>query len=310
MILSYGEILLDVFQNDKTGKKSAFVGGAPFNLICQAKKMNAETLFVGNVGNDAEGQMVQKYFKDNSIVKDGLRIDSQRKTTVSLVTTMKNGERSFVFHRDNTADPYFDKSSLEYIRKADIVHLGSLMLSQKEGFSFALEVIQKAKELHRVLSFDFNYREDVFSNKNEAIEIYSQIYPACDIIKLSEDELELFSEGNSIEERLMNFQNKPKLILVTLGKRGSLAYTNGKIIKAESIKVNPIDTTGAGDSFYGTFLASVDSFGLHEICFMESLLKCTLRFANVAGALSTTKRGALSSLPTYAEVEKELEKNV
>lgn len=310
MILSYGEILLDVFQNDKTGKKSAFVGGAPFNLICQAKKMNAETLFVGNVGNDAEGQMVQKYFKDNSIVKDGLRIDSQRKTTVSLVTTMKNGERSFVFHRDNTADPYFDKSSLEYIRKADIVHLGSLMLSQKEGLSFALEVIQKAKELHRILSFDFNYREDVFSNKNEAIEIYSQIYPACDIIKLSEDELELFSEGNSIEERLMNFQNKPKLILVTLGKRGSLAYTNGKIIKAESIKVNPIDTTGAGDSFYGTFLASVDSFGLPEICFMESLLKCTLRFANVAGALSTTKRGALSSLPTYAEVEKELEKLV
>lgn len=310
MILSYGEILLDVFQNDKTGKKSAFVGGAPFNLICQAKKMNAETLFVGNVGNDAEGQMVQKYFKDNSIVKDGLRIDSQRKTTVSLVTTMKNGERSFVFHRDNTADPYFDKSSLEYIRKAGIVHLGSLMLSQKEGLSFALEVIQKAKELHRILSFDFNYREDVFSNKNEAIEIYSQIYPACDIIKLSEDELELFSEGNSIEERLMNFQNKPKLILVTLGKRGSLAYINGKIIKAESIKVKPIDTTGAGDSFYGTFLASVDSFGLHEICFMESLLKCTLRFANVAGALSTTKRGALSSLPTYAEVEKELEKNV
>lgn len=310
MILSYGEILLDVFQNDKTGKKSAFVGGAPFNLICQAKKMNAETLFVGNVGNDAEGQMIQKYFKDNSIVKDGLRIDSQRKTTVSLVTTMKNGERSFVFHRDNTADPYFDKSSLEYIRKADIVHLGSLMLSQKEGLSFALEVIQKAKELHRILSFDFNYREDVFSNKNEAIEIYSQIYPACDIIKLSEDELELFSEGNSIEERLMNFQNKPKLILVTLGKRGSLAYTNGKIIKAESIKANPIDTTGAGDSFYGTFLASVDSFGLHEICFMESLLKCTLRFANVAGALSTTKRGALSSLPTYAEVEKELEKLV
>lgn len=307
MIISFGEILLDTF-TDKNKKTQVFVGGAPFNVAYQAHRMGNDVLFVGNIGNDDAGKKIQKFFADNGLDDEGLRIDNKRKTTLSKVE-LKNGERTFTFERDDAADPYFDDDSLDFISQGDLIHVGSLMLSAKEGREFASQIISFAKAQKKTLSFDINYRKDIFKDKKEAIDIYEEFYPQFDIVKFSMEELQLFTGENDIEPALKKLKKGPKLILVTLGREGSLAYCNNRITKEKSFKVASIDTTGAGDAFFGTFLSEVDSIGLREITFLPSLLQSSLKFSNIAGALTTTKKGAIPAIPSYKEVNAFLEKH-
>lgn len=305
MIVSFGEILLDTF-SDRDGRNQAFVGGAPFNVAYQAWKMGNEVLFVGNVGNDSAGKRIRRFFQEEGLDERGIRVDQKRKTTISKVE-LKKGERSFSFERENTADPYFDENSLDFISLAEVVHVGSLMLSVKEGRDFASKIISFAKAQKKILSFDVNYREDVFKNRDRAISIYEEFYPQFDIVKFSQDELKLFTGENDVAVALGRLKKGPKMILVTLGKEGSLAYLNGCIYKEKSFDVNSIDTTGAGDAFFGTFLSEVDSIGFTEMNLMPSLLQSSLKFSNIAGALATTKKGAVPAIHSYKEINSFLE---
>lgn len=305
MIVSFGEILLDTF-SDRDGRNQAFVGGAPFNVAYQAWKMGNEVLFVGNVGNDSAGKRIRRFFQEEGLDERGIRVDQKRKTTISKVE-LKKGERSFSFERENTADPYFDEKCLDFISLADVVHVGSLMLSVKEGRDFASKIISFAKAQKKILSFDVNYREDVFKNRDRAISIYEEFYLQFDIVKFSQDELKLFTGENDVAVALGRLKKGPKMILVTLGKEGSLAYLNGCIYKEKSFDVNSIDTTGAGDAFFGAFLSEVDSIGFTEMNLMPSLLQSSLKFSNIAGALATTKKGAVPAIHSYKEINSFLE---
>lgn len=300
MIVCYGEILIDSFVDGE--KKEEHVGGAPFNLAMAAKKTGASVSFHGNIGNDEAGKMILEYFKKEKLPVSGLHTVPDQKTTIAQVS-LDHGERNFTFLRNPGADAFFDESSLKDIANGDIVHLGSLMLSSETGRAFARKVVSKAKELHKLLSFDINFRSDIFKDTEEALSIYEEFYPQADIVKFSEDELALFTKEEELEKALPLLKKGPKLVLVTLGKNGSLAYAKGKILQVPSVPVEPVDTTGAGDCFFGTFLSQADSIGFYELTAIPSLLKSALRFSNIAAALTTKKRGALSALPTYKEVE-------
>jgi fructokinase len=306
MIVCYGEILIDSFVDGE--KKEEHVGGAPFNLVMAAKKVGASVSFHGAIGNDEAGKLIEDYFKKEKLPLSGLRIVPDQKTTIAQVT-LKDGERDFRFLRDPGADVFFDESSLDDIAHGDIVHLGSLMLSSEKGREFARKVVKKTKELHKLLSFDINFRSDIFKDSAEALRIYEEFYPQADIVKFSSDELALFTKENDVDKALPLLKKGPKLVLVTLGKDGSLAYFREKTLPVPSVSVHPVDTTGAGDCFFGTFLSQIDSIGLEELCAIPSLMKSALRFSNIAAALTTQKRGALSALPTYKEVEKAMQEN-
>ncbi len=307
MIVCYGEILLDTFVNKATGKVASFVGGAPFNVAYQAKKIGNQVLFVGNIGKDEAGKTILKFFSDNDLDTSGLHILKDKKTTISSVE-LDQGERSFTFQREDKTDAFFLDDSLDLISQGDVIHVGSLMLSVIEGRDFLRQILSYGKSQKKILSFDINYREDIFKNEEEAIKIYEEVYPQFDIVKFSKEELTLFTKIDDPYKAVEKLKKGPKLILVTLGKDGSFAYCNNRIIKAKSIKVKAVDTTGAGDAFLGAFLSNVDSLGLHEMMFIPSLMESNLKFSNIAGALATTKKGALESIPSSKEISSMLEK--
>ncbi len=307
MIVCYGEILLDTFVNKATGKVASFVGGAPFNVAYQAKKIGNQVLFVGNIGKDDAGKTILKFFSDNDLDTSGLHILKDKKTTISSVE-LDQGERSFTFQREDKTDAFFLDDSLDLISQGDVIHVGSLMLSVIEGREFLRQILSYGKSQKKILSFDINYREDIFKNEEEAIKIYEEVYPQFDIVKFSKEELTLFTKIDDPYKAVEKLRKGPKLILATLGKDGSFAYCNNRIIKAKSIKVMAVDTTGAGDAFLGAFLSNVDSLGLHEMMFIPSLMESNLKFSNIAGALATTKKGALESIPSSKEISSMLEK--
>ncbi len=305
MIIIYGEILIDM--NKVIGRESFdyFVGGAPFNVAYSIQKSKGQVIFIGNVGNDLMGKYIKSFVKSQKIDDSFITIDNEHNTTLAFVLNNEEGERDFCFARKNGADYYLKEELLGEIQKANIVHVGSLMLSEDYGFKFAKKIINEAKKQKKIISFDINYRDDIFTSKEEAIKRYKEVYRDCDLIKISSDELDLFSYGKTLEEKLYNFALNNQKIFITLGKEGSALYQNNKLIRVESIDVKPVDTTGAGDAFYGTILSFIDQEGFEKFFNDEDKIKKYLFLANKQGAYATLKKGALSGVVSYNELIQE-----
>lgn len=298
MVLSIGEILVDIFV-DKDNR-TIYAGGAPFNVACNISSFNnGKVGFYGSIGKDTNGMFLNEFAKKR-ISNLYLDILDEYDTTQAIVT-LDNGERSFRFVRG--ADYIFDINRLKDIDFGDvnIVHLGSLMLSEPKGRDFINETIKYIRLFKKCLiSFDVNYRDDIFSSPEEAKKAFLDVIRQVDVIKFTEEELTLLSGQDDIRTGLDILLNKNQIAVVTLGKDGSVFYSKDKYIKVDTYPLKPVDTTGAGDAFYSYFLYRLD-LGLdinNEIDIKNTLLR-----ANVVGGLTTQKKGAIDTAPKLEEVE-------
>lgn len=292
MILSVGEILADMIGQKEDGVTTfkAFCGGAPFNLAVNAKQSGAKVGFVGRVGNDVIGRFVLCEAQKAHLDRLDIQIDAECNTTIAFVT-LTDGERDFAFNRHDTADFNidFDDIDFESYENLEIVHLGSLMLSEQKGREFAEKIANKASELGAKLSFDMNFRKDIYKNFEDAKRAYAPFVERADIIKFSDDELADYTGISDMDEAAKSVLKKDKLLLVTLGKSGSAYYYNGlKGIVPSISGVKCVDTTGAGDAFFGAFLTNIEGKELTE----ENIVYA-MQQGNIKGAKTTEFYGAI-----------------
>lgn len=303
MVLCIGEILADLIGECKDGivKYERFVGGAPLNVACGINNLGGSVGFVGSVGDDIIGRYLHDYCTNLGFDYLDIYLDLKHNTTLAFVENDPNGERSFCFFRQNTADYQISEKRLDCIAKANIVHVGSLMLREEVGRQLARFIMDYAKKNNVKISFDINFRDDIYNSTEEAKEIYLEFIKKADILKFSEDEVSLFS-GKIELESINDIVRPDQIVFVTLGSKGSYCQFNGKNINVESIKIKPVDTTGAGDAFYACVLKFLDEINLSELTL--DYVKEVLRKANCCGALACSKKGALSALPTVEELNK------
>ena len=208
MILSIGEILADMIGQKVNGVTTfkAFCGGAPFNLAVNAKQSGAKVGFVGRVGNDVIGRFVLCEAQKAHLERLDIQIDAERNTTIAFVT-LTDGERDFAFNRHDTADFNidFDDIDFESYENFEIVHLGSLMLSEQKGREFAEKVANKASELGAKLSFDMNFRKDIYRDLS-----FMTYAPVLFISALTGQRTERIFE-------LVNFVNDQSSMRITTG---------------------------------------------------------------------------------------------
>lgn len=295
MIHSIGEILLDCFQKEE-GKDSlsleCHLGGAPFNVAANVISFGGEASFYGAIGEDPFGS-----FALSEASRYGVKLHlAKRKvnTTLALVT-LKDGERSFSFLRDPGADYLLDIEeflSTASLHERDIVHVGSLLLSKKEGCIFLGELLKALKGKGFRLSFDINLRVDLYESKESALKIYREYLKSFDIVKVSSDELAYFGYEEA-EGFLKEELQEGVSLFVTYGEKGSAYLEKGRRVEALSKKLHPIDTTGAGDAFYAR--------ALYELSKGKGLLSDAeigeiLQKANESGADALMHKGALPSL--------------
>ena len=299
MILCIGEILADMIgsKREQSMRFDCFAGGAPFNVACGIAKLGCRAAFFGCVGNDAVGRFLREYADGVKGLQSRISVSPDRNTTLAFVTLSEEGERSFSFYRRHTADYALELSAVRpLLADADIVHLGSLMLSEEAGRRFAEEVCSAVKESGKRLSFDVNYREDIFASAEEARRIYSAWLERADILKLSDDEADLFF-GEERERSLLCLSEGRK-VFVTLGRRGARLYENGAFTERPTVPAATVDTTGAGDAFYAGALSRIDAG--------ENDAGRLLLYANVCGAIATERYGATAGLPSAEEVRERL----
>ena len=292
MIWSIGEILADIVVDD--GECRVNAGGAPFNAAVAACDAGAEVLFVGRVGCDLLGDglvsVSERYLPDSTLIQR----DESRATTVAIVSLL-NGERSFAFCRKDTADYHIDVDEIPFDRltKGDIVNIGTLALAEKEGAEYIGRICDIVAERDAVTAVDVNFRESLFVAKDRMVAAFCPLVDVSDIVKFSDDELKCYVSESDINAAIEAISERypHKLIVVTEGDKGSRCIYEGKTYNVGAEKVKAIDTTGAGDAFWGTFLANILSKE-----WSDEVLREALRLANIAGGEAVKHFGALKPI--------------
>ncbi len=286
MIFAIGEILIDTFVTAEGIERR--VGGAPFNLAVHAKQCGAEVVFCGSVGRDDLGRMARNACDKAHFDCTYMFVDRERNTTEAVVT-LKDGERSFKFNRDNTADYHIniDHVDLDRFEAMSIMHVGSLMLSQDVGRQNATIAFKKAREKGVKISFDVNFRLDLYKDEKEAVEVYKPYVRDADIVKFAEDEILVFADECDLDKSIERTKKSGQLLVITRGSKGSIAIYDDVRIDMPTTPLTPVDTTGAGDAFFGAFLASIDGKE-----WTEEVLKEGLILGNKKGAETTQYVGA------------------
>lgn len=296
MIYSIGEILVDIFKSEQESK--VFPGGAPFNVACNINHFGGDVHFVGAVGDDEYGKFLKKFARTKKL--KGLTIQTLKtRSTSQAIVTLTNGERNFKFVREFGADYAITLKQIEKlpIQAGDIVHLGSLMLSYPRGLNLFNKTVKLAKEKGAIISFDINYRDDIFQDQNIAKRRYKNALKQADILKFSDEEIKLLSGKKTIKAALRKLVTPEQIVVITLGKDGSIFAHGDLFIHVPTKPIKPIDTTGAGDAFYGYFLYALqkDNLKIH--------IEDTLKHANAVGGLATLKKGAIDVVPSLVELE-------
>ncbi|KAI5431224.1 hypothetical protein KIW84_035404 [Lathyrus oleraceus] len=257
------------------------------------------------VGEDEFGYMLADILKENNVNNQVMRFDPGARTALAFVTLRSDGEREFMFYRNPSADMLLqeDELDLDLIRKAKIFHYGSISLITEPCKSAHIAAAKAAKDAGVFLSYDPNLRLPLWPSADSAREGILSIWETADIIKISEEEISFLTNGeNPYDDAVVRklFHPNLKLLLVTEGSEGCRYYTKEFSGRVKGMKVDAVDTTGAGDAFVAGILSQLatDLSLLHK----EEQLRDSLKFANACGALTVTERGAIPALPTKETV--------
>ncbi|GKU75604.1 carbohydrate kinase [Paenibacillus sp. L3-i20] len=316
-VIALGELLIDFTPHGMSEQGQPLfernAGGAPANVLTGLARLGRETAFIGAVGNDEFGRYLGETLKETGINVDGLTFSDEAQTTLAFVHLDKDGDRSFTFYRKPGADQMLRTEDVDYskIAGAKLFHFGSVSMTHEPSRTATLATAAYAKSQGLIVTFDPNVRLPLWNNAEEAkVEIVKGMEIA-DIVKLSEDELELLTGESDLERGvdLLMERFNIKLLLITCGANGSYCRTSKQFgnvrTSHEGYKVEVVDTTGCGDAFFGGVIHCL----LREEApaaptWSKDKLDNMLIFANAMGALAATRKGAISSLPTPNEIER------
>ena len=297
-IVTIGEVLIDLTQTGKDEKGipqfAANPGGAPANLAVAAAKLGAQTAFIGKVGADAFGRYLKEVLAENKVDVSGM----------AVVSVDATGERDFSFYRSANADVMLCKEDIsdEALKAAKIVHFGSVSLTADPSRTATLDAAARAKKLGATITYDPNYRANLWKNKEDAIAQMKAPLPLVDILKVSDEELPLLTGTTDCESGTAQLaQNGIRLIFVTLGANGVFYRFGDKTGHVAGVPCKVGDTNGAGDTFFGAALSKLCKEKLDSLTVDK--LEGILAFANKAASITTSRHGAIPAMPTLAEVE-------
>jgi sugar/nucleoside kinase (ribokinase family) len=310
-LLAIGEILVDMIpeQLGDYTRVSTFLkcfGGAPFNTAVGAARLGAKVGAICAVGDDHFGKFLLKTLEENGVDTSGVVIKHAR-TSLAFVLRKERGEREFFFYRKpwvETADTLLSPSDLNpsSFEGVKILHYSGVALSHKPCREAVEKAIKFAKRRGAKVAFDPNLREDLWDNEKELRKIYDRAMKEADILLLAGEEAEwLFGSSDPEEVEKAVEKYKPEFLCLKLGSEGCYVSSRGLSVRKPAFRVPVKDTTGAGDAWAAGF----------EVGLLRNLkLEDCVTLANAVAALCVTKVGAITSLPTLAEVRKFLKNRV
>lgn len=311
-LIVIGEALIDCVPNEKgcelknvTGFKRV-AGGAPANVAGACAKLNQKAMLLTKVANDAFGDYLMDTFVENNIdVSSVVRTDDYD-TSLAFVSLKEDGNRDFKFYRRTAADLQFSEEDVKenICEENDIIHFCSVDLVESPMKKAHEKLIKQAIDNKAFVCFDPNLRFSLWNDLNALKTTVNKFMEYADIIKISDEELNFITGYDHVEDTLTDiFKNRCKLFIYTKGANGASLYTkDGRSFDVGGNKVDVVDTTGAGDSFIGAFIASLLANNTNDLLSIsDDDLYRYLDIANKYAACTTCKQGALGAMANLDE---------
>ncbi len=303
--LMAGEALIDwiVHKAGKVHEVSLYekkVGGAPLNVAIAINLFGGESKLYSAVGGDIFGMQIKNELKEK-LDTSNIIIKQDKMTTMAFVSLDEDGDRNFLFNRGADKQLHIRDISLMDMKRSEIfLFSGAMPLlggAQKSTYKYLLDY---GVENNKFIAFDPNYRSFLWDKKDDFIEEIDEYLRAASIVKIGDEELEIITGCKDIREgiEIIRGMNSKAIICITRGKDGATISYKGEVKDIPNpIEVQPVDTTGAGDAFFGSLLGmmsypELDIFDIEN----ETLYKMVDKALLIA-ALSTTKKGALMENP-------------
>lgn len=303
-ILVYGDAFVDYIADDDTNISfTTFLGGATVNVAAGISRIGAPAAFITITGEDETSSFVRQAIEQEGVNMDYAIFHPQKRVSGVYVHLTADGERMFYKYVDETPDLQVEVPQLrdEAFERATVFHICSGTMFHPTALATTRAAVNLAKKHHTLISMDANIRPLRWQSEAHCREVIMSFLNDVDILKCTDDELYFLTEAASLQEGLavLATHNIP-IVLITVGAEGAYALFDGEIIHVPVEKVEPIDTTGAGDAFMAGILRYVHVYGLPSN--VDSLVQA-VRFGNKLGALASTKPGALTAMPHYDEIE-------
>lgn len=322
-VVAIGELLIDFVPQQKGCKLSEVThfervaGGAPANVAAAAARLGGKAAMISQVGEDAFGTHILEMLRENGVDTAYVFRTARANTGLAFVSLDKTGNREFSFFRNPSADlflsskqitkPMFDDCAALHFCSVDLVDW-----PVKEAHRRAVELARNAGAF---ISFDPNVRLPLWDTPGACQKAICEFIPYADLIKLSDDEIEFVTrEKDERQAAKQLLASGCKLVVITRGAAGAAAYTRQVSARCDTIPVPVTDTTGAGDSFVGSFLYQLVRDGLtaDELDRLSTAaLAEYLRFSARYASLTVQKKGAvMATMPEFLQAYPDIGKSI
>lgn len=298
-----GDAVVDLLP-ESDGRLLPCPGGAPANVAVGIARLGGTSGFIGRVGDDPFGALMQRTLLTEGVDITYLKQDEWHRTSTVLVDLNDQGERSFTFMVRPSADLFLETTDLPCWRHGEWLHLCSIALSAEPSRTSVFTAMTAIRHAGGFVSFDPNIREDLWQDEHLLRLCLRQALQLADVVKLSEEEWRLIS-GKTQNDRdicALAKEYEIAMLLVTKGAEGVVVCYRGQVHHFAGMSVNCVDSTGAGDAFVAGLLTGLSSTGLSTD---EREMRRIIDLAQRCGALAVTAKGAMTALPCRQELEGE-----
>jgi len=290
-----GEVLIDLIPRD--GERAAIVGGGPANTAKALARLGFDSYFIDGLSTDQYGEQARA-----ELLADGVKLDytltSNNPTCLATVTLGENGSASYEFLIDGTATFEFNESWLpDPTHPPAVLHVGTLATIVEPG---ATNLFNWAKKVKAPLVFDPNIRSSVVNDRTRYQQIVEKWATISSIIKMSDDDLAWLYPEMDFRSAAENFINeKTQLVVITKGASGLAGFTEDGEVSVPGVKVEVVDTVGAGDTVGAILVEAIVKYGIDNL--VGTTLENALNRAAAAAAITCSRAGA--NPPTLKELE-------
>jgi fructokinase len=311
-VVSLGELLIDMVPLPAPPGALNFAakpGGAPGNAAVGLAKLGRSVAVLSKVGDDAFGRLLTGTIAKAGASVKAIVVSPTHLTGVAVVTLDAEGDRDFLFYRQDCADVNYapDDVRADLVQSARILHVNSLVLASPVSASAQRHAMALAQAAGVLISVDPNLRPLLWENREAMIAAAREVVAVANILKIGEDELQIITGIADTDAALKTlWHDGLRVVAITRGAGGATILTRAASVSVPGIAVKVVDTTGCGDSFMAAFLTGLlDS----EMDLSADNLAAIGRFACAAGAITATAPGGMDAMPTRAELAAFMEKS-
>ena len=298
MIVCCGEALIDMLPRQSSAGEPSFapyVGGAVFNTAVALGRLDIPVGFFTGISTDYFGGLLKEALSASNVALDYVKF-SDRPTTLAFVRLV-DGHATYLFYDENTAGRMLFETDLPAIGDdVEAMHFSCISLIP-EPCGATYEALMRREHSKRVMMFDPNIRKNFIKDKPSHLARMKRMLAYADIVKLSDEDLDWFGEAGTTDEIAARWLGLgPKLMVVTKGGDGLLAFSKSHKVSVAAERVTVVDTVGAGDTVNAGILASLRDQGLLTKeaipALTEDQIESVLAFSGKAAAITVSRAGA------------------